>query len=91
MDEYLQVFAKDPNDILTDDMTDYDKIKSQNKPYNQVLLMNEFQKALIDVLKGIHYELKRLNDTNPSNQAQAKPKQDKKNHLNQKLYLRWYS
>ncbi|MEN1931464.1 hypothetical protein ACUXGS_000313 [Staphylococcus hominis] len=27
MDEYLQVFAKDPNDILTDDMTDYDKIK----------------------------------------------------------------
>ena len=28
MDEYLQVFAKDPNDILTDDMTDYDKIKS---------------------------------------------------------------
>ena len=49
--------------------------------------MNEFQKALIDVLKGIHYELKRLNDTNPSNQAQAKPKQDKKNHLNQKLYL----
>lgn len=53
--------------------------------------MNEFQKALIDVLKGIHYELKRLNDTNPSNQAQAKPKQDKKNHLNQKLYLRWYS
>ena len=28
--------------------------------------MNEFQTALIDVLKGIHYELKRLNDTNPS-------------------------
>ena len=40
--------------------------------------MNEFQTALIDVLKGIHYELKRLNDTKPSNQAQAKPKQDKK-------------
>ena len=40
--------------------------------------MNEFQTALIDVLKDIHHELKRLNDTNPSNQAQAKPKQDKK-------------
>ena len=40
--------------------------------------MGEFQTALIDVLKDIHHELKRLNDTNPSNQAQAKPKQDKK-------------
>ena len=40
--------------------------------------MGEFQTALIDVLKDIHHELKRLNDTNPSNQAQAKLKQDKK-------------
>ena len=25
IDEYLQVFAKDPNDILTDDMTEQEK------------------------------------------------------------------
>ena len=87
MDEYLQVFAKDPNDILTDDMTDYDKIKSWNKLYNQVLLMNEFQTTLIDVLKDIHHELKRLNDTNPSNQAQVKPKQDKKQSFEPKNFI----
>lgn len=49
--------------------------------------MNEFQKALIDVLEGIHYELKRLNDTNPSNQAQAKPKQDKKKSFEPKNFI----
>ena len=49
--------------------------------------MSEFQKALIDVLKGIHHELKRLNDTNPSNQAQAKPKQDKKKSFEPKNFI----
>lgn len=39
-------------------------------------------------LEGIHKELKRLNDTNPSNQAQAKPKQDKRNHLNQRILFK---
>ncbi|MCI2898647.1 hypothetical protein FH128_01700 [Staphylococcus hominis] len=49
--------------------------------------MNEFQTALIDVLKGIHYELKRLNDTNPSNQAQVKTKQDKKQSFEPKNFI----
>ncbi|MDS3839240.1 hypothetical protein QJ729_01785 [Staphylococcus hominis] len=49
--------------------------------------MSEFQTALIDVLKGIHYELKRLNDTNPSNQAQTKPKQDKKKSFEPKNFI----
>ena len=49
--------------------------------------MIEFQTALIDVLKDIHHELKRLNDTNPSNQAQAKPKQDKKKSFEPKNFI----
>ncbi len=49
--------------------------------------MNEFQTALIDVLKDIHHELKRLNDTNPSNQAQAKPKKDKKKSFEPKNFI----
>lgn len=49
--------------------------------------MNEFQTALIDVLKGIHYELKRLNDTNPSNQAQTKSKQGKKKSFEPKNFI----
>lgn len=38
-------------------------------------------------LEGIHKELKRLNDTNPSNQAQAKPKQDKKKSFEPKNFI----
>ena len=49
--------------------------------------MNEFQTALIDVLKDIHHELKRLNDTNPSNQAQVKPKKDKKKSFEPKNFI----
>lgn len=49
--------------------------------------MNEFQTTLIDVLKDIHHELKRLNDTNPSNQAQVKPKQDKKKSFEAKNFI----
>lgn len=49
--------------------------------------MSEFQTALIDVLKDIHHELKRLNDTNPSNQAQAKPKQDKEESFEPKNFI----
>ena len=40
--------------------------------------MLETLKRIASALEGVHTELKRLNDTNPSNQAQAKPKQDKK-------------
>lgn len=49
--------------------------------------MNEFQTALIDVLKGIHYELKRLNDTNPSNQAQVKQKDPEKKEFKPKNFI----
>ena len=49
--------------------------------------MNEFQTALIDVLKDIHHELKRLNDTIPSNQAQVKPKKDKKKSFEPKNFI----
>lgn len=38
-------------------------------------------------LEGIHKELKRLNDTNLSNQAQAKPKQDKKKSFEPKNFI----
>ena len=38
-------------------------------------------------LEGIQYELKRLNDSNPSNQAQAKPKQDKKKSFEPKNFI----
>ena len=44
--------------------------------------MTKALERIADALEHIHVELKRLNDTNPSNQAQAKPKQDKRNHLN---------
>ena len=40
-----------------------------------------------DALEHIHVELKRLNDTNPSNQAQAKPKQDKKKSFEPKNFI----
>ena len=53
--------------------------------------MTNALERIADALEHIHVELKRLNDTNPSNQAQAKPKQDKRNHSTLKLYLRWYS
>lgn len=49
--------------------------------------MSEFQTALIDVLKDIHHELKRLNDTNPSNQTQSKAKQDKKKSFEPKNFI----
>ena len=42
-------------------------------------------------LEGIHHELKRLNDSNPSNQAQAKQKEpEKKEFKPKKFHLRWY-
>ncbi|MDS3837847.1 hypothetical protein [Staphylococcus hominis] len=49
--------------------------------------MSDFQTSLIDVLKDIRHELKRLNDTNPSNKAQAKPKQDKKKSFEPKNFI----
>ncbi len=42
---------------------------------------------IADALEHIHVELKRLNDANPSIQAQAKPKQDKKKSFEPKNFI----
>lgn len=47
----------------------------------------ETLKRIANALEGVHTELKRLNDTNPSNQAQAKPKQDKKKSFEPKNFI----
>ncbi|NUI83557.1 hypothetical protein [Staphylococcus borealis] len=47
--------------------------------------MLETLKRIADALEGVHYELKRLNDTNPSNQAQVK--QDKKKSFEPKNFI----
>lgn len=38
-------------------------------------------------LEGIHKELKRLNDTNPSNRAQAKKKEPEKKEFKPKNFI----
>lgn len=38
-------------------------------------------------LEGIHHELKRLNDSNPSNRAQAKQKEPEKKELKPKNFI----
>lgn len=38
-------------------------------------------------LEGIQYELKRLNDSNPSNQAQAKKKEPEKKEFKPKNFI----
>lgn len=42
---------------------------------------------IASALEGVHTELKRLNDTNPSNQAQVKAKQDKKKSFEPKNFI----
>ncbi len=49
--------------------------------------MTKALERIADALEHIHVELKRLNDTNPSNQAQAKPKQDKKKSFEPKNFI----
>lgn len=49
--------------------------------------MLETLKRIARALEGIHTELKCLNDTNPSNQVQAKPKQDKKKSFEPKNFI----
>ncbi|WP_196760049.1 hypothetical protein [Staphylococcus hominis] len=49
--------------------------------------MLETLKRIADALEGVHHELKRLNDTNPSNQAQVKTKQDKKKSFEPKNFI----
>jgi hypothetical protein len=39
------------------------------------------------VLEGIHHELKRLNDSNPSNRAQAKQKEPEKKEFKPKNFI----
>lgn len=43
-----------------------------------------YNERIAAALEGIHKELKRLNDTNPSNQAQAKRKNLRRKNLNLK-------
>lgn len=50
--------------------------------------MTKALERIADALEHIHVELKRLNNTNPSNQAQAKPKQDKRNHSSQRILFK---
>lgn len=49
--------------------------------------MLETLKRIASALEGVQTELKRLNDTNPSNQAQAKPKRDKKKSFEPKNFI----
>lgn len=49
--------------------------------------MTDALNRIADTLEHIHVELKRLNDTNPSNQAQAKPKQDKEKSFEPKNFI----
>lgn len=49
--------------------------------------MLDVLKRIASALEGIHTELKRLNDTNPSNQAQVKSKQDKKKSFEPKNFI----
>ena len=49
--------------------------------------MLETLKRIASALESVHTELKRLNDTNPSNQAQVKSKQDKKKSFEPKNFI----
>ena len=46
-----------------------------------------YNERIAAALEGIHKELKRLNDTNPSNQAQAKKKEPEKKEFKSKNFI----
>lgn len=46
-----------------------------------------YNERIAKALEGIQHELKRLNETNPSNRAQVKPKQDKKKSFEPKNFI----
>ena len=49
--------------------------------------MLETLKRIASALEGVHTELKRLNDTNPSNQAQVKQKEPEKKEFKPKNFI----
>ena len=46
-----------------------------------------YNERIATALEGIHKELKRLNDTNPSNRAQAKQKEPEKKEFKPKNFI----
>ena len=46
-----------------------------------------YNERIAAALEGIHKELKRLNDTNPSNRAQAKKKEPEKKEFKPKNFI----
>ena len=46
-----------------------------------------YNERIAIALEGIQHELKRLNDSNPSNQAQAKQKEPEKKEFKPKNYI----
>lgn len=46
-----------------------------------------YNERIAAALEGIHKELKRLNDTNPSNQAQVKQKEPEKKEFKPKNFI----
>ena len=84
-DEYNQIFNKEPSDIIKDSMTTQEKIDKIVDAIQEVeTVCNE---RIAKALEGIQYELKRLNDSNPSNQAQVKQKEPEKKEFKPKNFI----